>query len=631
MKLPAANDYIATDFSLLADGGAPAAERAANGADDEITFPSPPALLLDVPGLRVWHKGVDNAFLLPRTNTYFKAVSPLVYADPRCAALTQLTTKVLEDALCETTYLADVAGLHYNIWFEGRQGERLGLERPRVGHCCAALRCADLVESSTMAGIDFKIDGFSHKLPVLTEFIFRTLAGLAPSGDAFARVKESVLRQVRRDRCTGRCLPHQVQARCLLLIRSGPPSLQYRNANMKPHKHASYLRLAALKDLFWSAEDILKVRAQQLRGTHRAWADVHHPQIYATRSPPALPACPQEMEQLSREDLAAFLPRLLADLHVEALLHGNIRAADAEQLARQVHSALGGSSLAAEARPVECSLELPAGGSLLHRVGVKNAEEDNSVAELYLQCGMDTASARAAVDMVDQLVHEPCYDALRTKEQLGYTVHSGMRLTHGVLGFCVVIVSGARGRHACCSSGPLFCYVRPPPACHGGPRETEAPLPPSGCAGVYPPSHLDARMEAFLEVFSEKLGGMSEAEFEEQRQALLAAKLMKDRSMVEESDRAWEAIAGRRYNFHARRDEVSQLRALTLPAVRDFYAAHIRGGARRKLSVHVAGKAHLGEVAEAAPEGVTTVADPFALKATLPKCPVLVGTPAAPC
>ena len=146
MKLPAANDYIATDFSLLANGGAPAAERAANGAEDEVTFPSPPARLLDVPGLRVWHK-VDTAFLLPRTNTYFKVVSPLMYADPRCAALTHLAIKVLEDALCETAYLADVAGLHYNIWFEGRQGELLGSER--LGACSACSVPVVLLTSET--------------------------------------------------------------------------------------------------------------------------------------------------------------------------------------------------------------------------------------------------------------------------------------------------------------------------------------------------------------------------------------------------------------------------------------------------------------------------------------------------
>lgn len=48
---------------------------------------------------------------------------------------------------------------------------------------------------------------------------------------------------------------------------------------------------------------------------------------------------------------------------------------------------------------------------------------------------------RALLDLADQLIYEPCYDTLRTKEQLGYTVSSGSRLTHAVLGFCVVVVS----------------------------------------------------------------------------------------------------------------------------------------------------------------------------------------------
>jgi hypothetical protein len=34
---------------------------------------------------------------------------------------------------------------------------------------------------------------------------------------------------------------------------------QYRNANMKGLKHASYLRLMALKDLMWSVEAVLQV------------------------------------------------------------------------------------------------------------------------------------------------------------------------------------------------------------------------------------------------------------------------------------------------------------------------------------------------------------------------------------
>ena len=52
----------------------------------------------------------------------------------------------MQDALCEMAYLADVAGLHYDMAPEG------------------------------LAGIDIKVDGFSDKLPALTQTLFQSLA-----------------------------------------------------------------------------------------------------------------------------------------------------------------------------------------------------------------------------------------------------------------------------------------------------------------------------------------------------------------------------------------------------------------------------------------------------------------------
>lgn len=46
------------------------------------------------------------------------------------------------------------------------------------------------------SGVDFKVHGFSHKLPLLAAYVFRCLAGLRAEPDAFARVKESLLRNV---------------------------------------------------------------------------------------------------------------------------------------------------------------------------------------------------------------------------------------------------------------------------------------------------------------------------------------------------------------------------------------------------------------------------------------------------
>jgi secreted Zn-dependent insulinase-like peptidase len=57
-----------------------------------------------------------------------------------------------------------------------------------------------------------------------------------------------------------------------------------------------------------------------------------------------------------------------------------------------------------------------------------------------MQCLLNLASITSP-----QVLYQPVYDTLRTKQQLGYTVSSGARLTHGVCGFCVVVVSAAFG------------------------------------------------------------------------------------------------------------------------------------------------------------------------------------------
>jgi secreted Zn-dependent insulinase-like peptidase len=142
IALPQRNEYLPTDFELCCDqqaaqdgaadgqaaaaadanGSATAAATTAAAADimepSPSPFPSPPTLLLDEPGLRVWHK-LDASFRQPRTASYLRLFSAAGYASPRSAALSHLTIKLLEDALCQNAYMAEVAGLHYGIWWVG--------------------------------------------------------------------------------------------------------------------------------------------------------------------------------------------------------------------------------------------------------------------------------------------------------------------------------------------------------------------------------------------------------------------------------------------------------------------------------------------------------------------------------
>ena len=74
-----------------------------------------------------------------------------------------------------------------------------------------------------LAGIEIKVDGFSHKLPLLVDYIFQQLVTLKVQPDRFERLREGLVRR-------------------------------YKNANFKPDKHATYLRLYAIKQKMWPVE-----------------------------------------------------------------------------------------------------------------------------------------------------------------------------------------------------------------------------------------------------------------------------------------------------------------------------------------------------------------------------------------
>jgi len=76
----------------------------------------------------------------------------------------------------------------------------------------------------------------------------------------------------------------------------------------------------------------------------------------------------QELLDVAIEDvISAHLPRFLSELHVEALLFGNITAEEAQQLGRQVHKLLGGSTMSSAARIKDRTRMLPAGVVLFQR------------------------------------------------------------------------------------------------------------------------------------------------------------------------------------------------------------------------------------------------------------------------
>jgi insulysin len=105
--------------------------------------------------------------------------------------------KLIEDALNETSYLADVAGLHAYVY-------------------------------PVMYRLSIKVDGFNDKLPKLLERICQEVVGHQVREDRFQPVREEMVRS-------------------------------FKNRHMKPTRHANYLRQRALRPMLWPLHDQLAV------------------------------------------------------------------------------------------------------------------------------------------------------------------------------------------------------------------------------------------------------------------------------------------------------------------------------------------------------------------------------------
>lgn len=89
---------------------------------------------------------------------------------------------------------------------------------------------------------------------------------------------------------------------------------------------------------------------------------------------------------------------------------------------------------------------------------------------------------------------------------------------------------------------------------------------------------------------------MPSDEFERNRAAVISQKLQKERALVEEADRHWDAIWHRHYEFTLREREAAALAALQRDELCAWYQAHLAPGSpRRKLCVRVAAASRAAE------------------------------------
>lgn len=254
------------------------------------------------------------------------------------------------------------------------------------------------------------------------------------------------------------------------------------------------------------------------------------------------------LEAVDIEGLAVFAETLLPKLEAEILATGNATASDALGLARDMFEGTVFAAHSASERPKHPALpvvKVPI-GTTLWLEGSPDMTNRNVAIEYYWQIGaMQDMRQTVTLDLLDALMQEPLFDALRTKQQIGYTVSCMARCTQLVSGYSVWVLSSKFG-----------------------------------------PAEIGDRIEAFLSDFKAQLQKMSADDFERHVTSLACMKLEPDRTLDMIQQTAWEELQERQYVFDRARMEATALASVTKADVLDTLDKFLlRGAPQRRLVI----------------------------------------------
>ena len=128
-------------------------------------------------------------------------------------------------------------------------------------------------------------------------------------------------------------------------------------------------------------------------------------------------------------------------MHIQVLAQGNITPEEAMSFFDTTASTLKADQHTAIEIPENLTMKVPDGGTKILRVDTFNSKDSNSIIRNYYQFGPGNIRQEVYLDICQQLMSEPLFDILRTKEQLGYHVASECLNTDGILGMRVYVNS----------------------------------------------------------------------------------------------------------------------------------------------------------------------------------------------
>lgn len=354
--------------------------------------------------------------------------------------------------------------------------------------------CANLHLSFTKTnqGLDLTIHGFNEKLTTLLENFLNGIKNFQPTEEKFKLMKDKMIQNL---------VNHQYEV---------------------PFQQISNLFNALMNDKTWTVVERLNV-----------------------------------IEKIQFNDLVQFIPIIYQQPFFESLVHGNLEYVDAMQVDKLVNKIIlnndnnDGNELQI---PLDTqylnnklrSFILPKGSQYRYETRLKDAANVNSCIQYVIQIDEYNDAKSAQSGLFAQIIHEPCFDTLRTKEQLGYVVFSSSFNT------------------VCCSNLKITVQSE---------HSTE---------------YLEWRIDEFLVKIGEKIRAMDDADFEKHKISLCKNLLQKYKNMNEESYRYTSSIYMGDYNFTHNQKKAAFVEKITKQEMIEFYDEYImKEETTTKLVIHL--------------------------------------------
>ncbi|KAH9950182.1 insulin-degrading enzyme [Amylocystis lapponica] len=256
-----------------------------------------------------------------------------------------------------------------------------------------------------------------------------------------------------------------------------------------------------------------------------------------------------EIPSVTVEEVQAQMSGLLSKINMRMLLLGNMSKDEAVRLMEMAENTLQASPISIP-EVLDRTLIFPNASNYVWSRLVPNPNEPNSCLAYYTRVGSALEPrTRVTLALLAQILSEPAFNVLRTREQLGYNVSCSQWASPGdsEIGLRILIQS-----------------------------ERD-------------PVYLEERVEAFLDEMKEKLFKTDEIEFEEQKTGLEHAAREAAKNQAEETEGHWRQIRSGYLDFLRCDNDADLVKTITKEDVISMFLSRIHpsSSSRAKLSVHL--------------------------------------------